>query len=446
MLTSKSHLQPLRVFRLSVAAYIATTLSGCLIALEFSDGTVVVDPATGLVIPDTAAPDPVTAVTHSASNASLTTSPLISWSGGGTDTGGSGFDRYEYSIGTSAGGTQVLGWTSAGALTSATAASLILVSGTTYFANVRVVDGAGNISSVTSSTGWIATGAASQLVFTAAPSGSTQAGTAFPTQPIVEIRDSAGTTVISYSTAITLAAYTDAGCTSASTATLLATTNPLTPSSGLATFAGVSHTKVESLYIRAGSGALPTVCTGPVTITPGPPTKLGFTTQPGGGAAGSIWAQQPVVAVQDTYGNTVPTASDTVTLRVFDFGARFLPSGTHDGATYTLAASTNPLSTTSGVASFTGVSYTSTGITAFISIGLGLQASSSNGYAPATSNQFYISSLAVNKASVLGQAAVIPDLCSSSFTLAIQDTYGNLVDSAISRSFSIQLTGGTGSF
>ena len=42
-----------------------------------------------------------------------------------------------------------------------------------------------------------------------------------------------------------------------------------------------------------------------VTATPGPATKLVFTTQPGGGTGGTAWALQPVVTVEDAIGDTV---------------------------------------------------------------------------------------------------------------------------------------------
>ena len=60
---------------------------------------------------------------------------------------------YEYAIGTSAGGTQILGFTDAGNVTSVTRTGLTLTSGTTYFVSVRAYDGAGNRSSATSSNG-----------------------------------------------------------------------------------------------------------------------------------------------------------------------------------------------------------------------------------------------------------------------------------------------------
>src|SRR5919108_2483257 len=74
---------------------------------------------------------------------------------------------YEYGIGTSAGGTQVLGFTDVGNVTSVTKTGLSLTSGTTYFFTVRAYDGASNRSTVRNSNGIV--------VDTAAPTSSVTA-------------------------------------------------------------------------------------------------------------------------------------------------------------------------------------------------------------------------------------------------------------------------------
>ena len=75
----------------------------------------------------------------------------------------------------------------------------------------------------------------------------------------------------------------------------------------------------------------------------GPPAKVVFTTQPGGGASGSGWSVQPVVKVQDANGIVIPGDSSPVTLAI------------NSGPTpSTLSCATNPLSASAGVASFSG--------------------------------------------------------------------------------------------
>jgi len=70
---------------------------------------------------------------------------------------GSGIARYEYSIGTAAGGTNVVGWTSNAASRSVTRAGLALVVGNTYYVNARAVDNVGNVGVVRSSDGVLIT-------------------------------------------------------------------------------------------------------------------------------------------------------------------------------------------------------------------------------------------------------------------------------------------------
>lgn len=85
---------------------------------------------------------------------STTTSPSIQWTAGGADAV-SGFARYEYAIGSTYGGTNIRTWTSTGAVTSVSATGLALIDGNTYYASVRVIDNAGNISLVRNADGWI---------------------------------------------------------------------------------------------------------------------------------------------------------------------------------------------------------------------------------------------------------------------------------------------------
>lgn len=123
-------------------------------------------------------------------------------------------------------------------------------------------------------------------------------------------------------------------------------------------------------------GAAPS--TSPVTSGPTLPTvppapaaaKLAFTTQPGGGTGGAVWSTQPVVTVYDATGNVVTGSSASIML-------------TAGGGTF--ACTTNPLSASSGVATFAGCkinepgSYTltaaSSGLTSATSSSLSVTAS-----------------------------------------------------------------------
>lgn len=60
----------------------------------------------------------------------------------------SGIAGYEYSVGTTSGGTDIRAWTSAGTSTSVTASSLSLITSKIYYFNVRTTDNAGNMSTI----------------------------------------------------------------------------------------------------------------------------------------------------------------------------------------------------------------------------------------------------------------------------------------------------------
>ncbi|MBS4014065.1 MAG: hypothetical protein KGZ97_09985 [Bacteroidetes bacterium] len=65
----------------------------------------------------------------------------------------SGIKKYWYAIGTSAGNTNIVGWTDNGTNTSVTHTGLTLTNGTTYYFSVRSENGAGLLSTVASSNG-----------------------------------------------------------------------------------------------------------------------------------------------------------------------------------------------------------------------------------------------------------------------------------------------------
>lgn len=204
----------------------------------------------------------------------------------------------------------------------------------------------------------VPTGIPTKLVFSTQPSSSAVAGANLATQPIVQVLDAANTLVSTdNSTSVTLAAFTNSTCTVASSATIQATTNPVTASAGVATFAGVNHTKAETLYIRASAAGLTSTCSSLVTISAAAANKLAFSTQPSSSATASTnFVQPPVVQVRDAYDNLISSDSTTsVTL------GDYTDSGCTTGAPGTLSASSNPLTVTSGVASFSNVQYNTSG-------------------------------------------------------------------------------------
>ncbi|MCL5409422.1 MAG: hypothetical protein M1607_01005 [Patescibacteria group bacterium] len=84
----------------------------------------------------------------------------------GVDANASGLNYYEYSIGTTVGGTDVKSWTSNSTNTSVTVSGLSLQTSQVYYFNVRAIDNAGNTQTAISSDGQIV---APTLVFSVTP-------------------------------------------------------------------------------------------------------------------------------------------------------------------------------------------------------------------------------------------------------------------------------------
>ncbi|HEX9895151.1 MAG TPA: Ig-like domain-containing protein, partial [Gemmatimonadales bacterium] len=177
---------------------------------------------------------------------------------------------------------------------------------------------------------------AARLGFTTQPSNAT-AGQAFG--PVrVAVQDEIGGTVTGATNQVTLELSDNPG-----NATL---TGPLTVTAvaGIATFANLVLNKAGTGYtLRATSGSLSPAISSPFSITAGPATALGITTQPPGSAQSGVpLTQPPVVQVQDDHGNPVGQAGVQITAVMVGAGATL--SGT-------TTATTNP----SGTATFTGL-------------------------------------------------------------------------------------------
>ncbi|MDA8144654.1 MAG: hypothetical protein M0Z27_01140, partial [Thermaerobacter sp.] len=196
--------------------------------------------------------------------------------------------------------------------------------------------------SVQSSPYTITPAAASQLAFTAQPGGG-PVGSAWSAQPAVIVQDAYGNTVTSAVYSINLSITSGTGTAGAA---LTCTADPLSTSSGLASFSGCWINQAGSGYtLTAAATGLASAVSSSFNVVVSVPTKLVFLLQPGGGTAGSAWATQPEVAVEDAYGNTVTSGVYSVALSI--------TSGTGSaGAVLTCAA--NPMNTSSGVAAFSG--------------------------------------------------------------------------------------------
>jgi hypothetical protein len=178
--------------------------------------------------------------------------------------------------------------------------------------------------------------AASKVAFTMQPGGGTSQ-TAWANQPEVTVQDAFGNTVTTNTSSVALALTTPGGasltCTSSSTKAAVA---------GIATFAGCKVDKAASYTLTATATGLTSATSTTFTITAGATTKLAFTTQPGGSSSGVPLTPQPVVTLQDAFGNTATGDTSSVTLALTTAG----------GAT--LSCTTNPKPAVAGVATFAG--------------------------------------------------------------------------------------------
>ena len=265
-------------------------------------------------------------------------------------------------------------------------------------------------------------GSASQLSFHTTPTGGT-GGTAFATQPSVDVMDSGGNPA---SGAVTLTIADGSGAPGAS---LHCATNPESPdASGRATFNGCNIDKAGLGYrLTATVAGNVTVISDAFDIEVGDATQIAFTTQPGGGAGGEAWEQQPVVSIEDAGGNLVSTASATVTLtRTAGQGSGVLTC--KDGA----------VPTQNGVARFNDCAIDRTGI------GYTLDATATASLGTTTSEPFDVTTGTPAALSFSTQpgGAMAGSVFGTQPVVRVVDRGGNLTSS--SATVALSLTTGTG--
>lgn len=224
--------------------------------------------------------------------------------------------------------------------------------GTATFANLslsgvigsRLLDfAAPGVLGITSTPVMISAGAASQLTITTQPSAMVASGAAFPTQPSVQLRDSAGNAVSQLGWTVTVAIATGGGA-------LSGPVSAVTNGNGVATFVGLAITGLIGAHtLNFTAPTLAGATSALITLTPGAGAQLAITTEPSAAAAsGASFPVQPVLQLLDVAGNPVSQAGTVVTASIAT------GNGTLGG---TLTASTN----VNGVAAFT--SLTITGVT-----------------------------------------------------------------------------------
>ncbi len=149
-------------------------------------------------------------------------------------------------------------------------------------------------------------GPPTHLAFTRQPSLGGIAGEAIPIQPQVQLRDQFNNIALTALNSVTVNAYTNSTCTNLGGGVFNAAVNPIIGDgfSGTYSFAGVSYTTAETIYLGFTTPGLPRICSNPLTIVNNYDYSLVITTQPSAnGVAGNDLAVSPRVEIQDQFGN-----------------------------------------------------------------------------------------------------------------------------------------------
>ena len=196
------------------------------------------------------------------------------------------------------------------------AGSIAAVSGVATFTGLGVVGTVGTTYTITYHSGTLsvatqtitvaAAGAATKLAITTNAAGAVS-GTAFATQPVVEIRDSAGNKVTS--STVTVTAIVSSGATAIGTTAVAAVAGVVTYS-----ILGVTGTTGSTYTLTFTAGSL-TVASQSLILV-GASSALSIATAPAGFTSGSAFTTQPAVAVIDSNGNRITSHAAVVTATV----------------------------------------------------------------------------------------------------------------------------------
>ena len=146
-----------------------------------------------------------------------------------------------------------------------------------------------------------------KLAFLQQPSNALTGATISPAVTVA-VQDSNGNTVASATNPVTLALTSGSGLTGTLTATL---------KNGVATFSNLSIVTAGSYTLSATSPSLTSATSGGFSITAGssgPPAKLAFVQQPTSALTGATISPAVTVAVEDSNGNPVTSATNPITV------------------------------------------------------------------------------------------------------------------------------------
>jgi len=280
----------------------------------------------------------------------------------------------------------------------------------------------GTLTGATSSPFTISVGAAARLAFTVQP-GATIAGVAIAPAPLVTVQDSVGNTVTASTASITVAIGTNPSSGTLSGTTIVSAVG------GTASFSTLSIDKAGAGYtLTAAASGLTGATSSALTVSVGAAAKLAFTVQPSAVVLGAVITPAVQVTIQDAQGNSVTSATTSVTLAITSGTGT---SGAVLGGTLTQAA-------IAGVATFSTLTVNKVGI------GYTLTATATS-LTGVTSSAFAASvgaaaklAFTVQPSAVVAGAAITPAV-----QVTVQDAQGNTVTSA-TTSVTLAITSGTG--
>ncbi|MBI2796515.1 MAG: Ig-like domain-containing protein [Gemmatimonadetes bacterium] len=334
--TGGTLVNPTATIASGVATFSALRLNGTAgtFVLRFSDGTRTVNSVSITLAVGAAAAVAITTQPDGAVNGvDLTQQPVVRI----VDVGGNTVTSSSASVDATiaSGGGALQGTTSVSAIAGVATFTTLRVNGSSSAKTLQFAST--GLTPVTSAPFTPGVGAAAAVVFdaTGTPGATATNGTNLPTQPKVNVVDAGGNIVTTASGTMTATIFSGAG------GTLVNATATIT--SGVATFSGFQLNGTAGTFVLQFSDGTRTVNSTSITLGVGAASAVEFDAAgtPGASATnGTNLPTQPIVKVVDVGGNTVTSASGTMTATIF--------SGT--GGTLV-----NPTATiTSGVATFSG--------------------------------------------------------------------------------------------
>ena len=267
---------------------------------------------------------------------------------------------------------------------------------------VSLVFSGGGLTSAPTGTITVGPAAASQLVIATPPSTAATAGTAFPTQPVIEEKDNFGNLETGDDTTLVTAAL-------ASGTGPLQGTKAITVQGGVATFTDLADDLAETITLSFSGGGLSVGPSKPITVSAAGAAKLVIQAEPSDQAtAGAAFGSTPAIVEEDEFGNVETGDSTTAVTATLTKGTGKLSGGT----TVTL---------TDGVASFPTLADDTAGTFTLSFTGGGLTSPASSPFtvSPAGASMLVVQT-PPSSGAMAGTAFTVQPV------VAEEDQYGNL--------------------